>query len=48
MIKSDNFGLYEDEYDLKRKKDFNDHEKKKRKMVGGVFRASYYHDNYGK
>eukprot|EP00347_Sterkiella_histriomuscorum_P017613 403348668 len=48
MIKNDNSGLFQEEFDLKRKKDFEDHERHKRKMVAGVFRQSYYNDNYGK
>ena len=46
-IKNDNFQLFREEYETKRKNDFEEHEKKKRKMVAGAFRASYYNDNYG-
>lgn len=45
MIKNDNFALFLEEYETKRRKDFEEHEQNKNKMIGGVFRASYYNDN---
>lgn len=44
-IKNDNFILFKNEYDLKRKADFKDHLDRKQKFVGANFRPGYYSDN---
>jgi hypothetical protein len=38
-------GLYEDDYNLKRLKDFKDHEDSKRARLGGEFSKAFFHDN---
>ena len=38
-------GLYEDEYNLKRLKDFKDFEESKRARLAGEFSTAFYYDN---
>ena len=45
LIKNENFILFLADYESKRKKDVEDHLKKKRKMISGPFKPSYYNDN---
>jgi len=44
-IKNENFILYLADFESKRKKDFDDHLKNKRKMLSGPFKPGYFHDN---
>jgi len=44
-LKSKNFGLYDDEFDAKKVKDYYEHQDKKNKQLYGNFRQSYFHDN---
>lgn len=44
-IEAANFGLFDDEYDLKRQHDYYTHEMKKQKQLHGHFKKSNYFDN---
>ena len=45
VLKANNFGLYSDEYDLKKEHDFFEHQAQKEKMLYGDFKKAYKHDN---
>jgi len=45
MIAAKNFGLYDDEFDLKKQKDFKYAQDQKKKMKFGDFHKSFYNDN---